>query len=272
MLETFRRRYPNHVRITEVTRQGAPQARNAALGLARGEWVQCLDADDYLEDSKIATQLESVRPETEWVIGAFRNLWPDGSTSDDFPHADPWKGLVFNHLVGHTNANLYRRDLLERVGGWNESTPLYDDPNLHFKLLRTEAHYLIDPRISSYYRHHHGQRVTSDRRGEQSLQAVELIERAIAHLRANRPDYFSSNRSYFYGALLRQLRILATRNLTLASALYRIHFPDPSRSERLMLVPTYTRLYPLLGFRRLENWRRKLSAILPDTWKQRLKR
>jgi glycosyltransferase involved in cell wall biosynthesis len=271
ILETYRNEYPDLIRLIEVAEQGAPQARNAALRIARGEWIQSLDADDLLNDNKIASQIDRARSDTDWIIAPVRNLWADGGADDDHPLPDPWKGLVYNHLVGHTVSNLYRRSALLRVGGWNEATPLYDDPNLHFSLLRDQAPYLIDSTVNSYYRHHDGTRVTATRHREQSLQATQLVEAVISWLTTHRSAYFRENSTYFYGALLRQLRILATRDLALASELYRTHFPNLDPKIALPLVPTYTRLYPLLGFQNLERLRLALSGILPLSWKQRLK-
>src|SRR3954469_10835053 len=49
--------YGDHVVLRRTHRKGAPVARNVVLEEAQGEWVQFLDADDYLEPEKIARQL-----------------------------------------------------------------------------------------------------------------------------------------------------------------------------------------------------------------------
>ena len=51
------RSFGERVCVMEGGHQGANHARNLVLENARGEWVQYLDADDYLEPGKISTQL-----------------------------------------------------------------------------------------------------------------------------------------------------------------------------------------------------------------------
>jgi glycosyltransferase involved in cell wall biosynthesis len=48
--------FGSKVRLIQTNHAGGNRARNAALREARGEWVQFLDADDYLEPEKIARQ------------------------------------------------------------------------------------------------------------------------------------------------------------------------------------------------------------------------
>lgn len=212
---------------------------------------------------------------TQWVIGAYYNLWPDGSTDTSIPDPDPFRGLVMNHRVGNTNANLYRREALARVNNWNEATPYYDDPNLHLRLLKAGTNYVIDPVVRSCYRHHAGEhRVTNNNKALQTSQAVDLIVETINFLSSNRPDYFQQNAPFFLGALLRAIRILATYDLDAATVAYRIHFGPAAKwaiDRPYELVGRYTRLYPYLGFRNLERLRLALATVLPAALKRRLK-
>src|SRR5438045_4211310 len=47
------------VRVHAQPNQGASSARNAALALAQGEYIQWLDADDLLGRDKITKQMEA---------------------------------------------------------------------------------------------------------------------------------------------------------------------------------------------------------------------
>src|SRR3954453_19813977 len=53
--------YGDRVILRRNRGKGAPLARNAVLQEAQGEWVQVLDADDYLEPEKIAKQLAEAK-------------------------------------------------------------------------------------------------------------------------------------------------------------------------------------------------------------------
>ena len=52
------RRFGDRIQLIVTENCGGNHARNRALQAARGEWVQFLDADDYLEPEKISRQME----------------------------------------------------------------------------------------------------------------------------------------------------------------------------------------------------------------------
>ena len=274
IMESSRQSAPDRILTITHPVQGAPAARNAGLAIARGEWIQFLDADDHLTEDKLVKQWQLIDGSTDWIISSFRNLWVDGSFTDDHPHEDPWRGLVFNHQVGHISANLYRRSAIERAGGFNECTRYYDDPNLHLRLLRTGATYLIDPVVRSYYCHHPGERVTGGNYAVQAQQAIDLIVEALDWLALERPDYLRQHAAHFRGSLLRQIRILATNDLAAAAANYHKHFGGKKTAyarAALENVPRYTRLYPYLGFANVEAVRIAAADWLPPRLKRILK-
>src|SRR5262245_62172633 len=65
------RQYEGHLRWESGQNRGGGYARNRLLELASGEWIQFLDADDYLLPEKVAQQAEFVvqRPEVDILIG-----------------------------------------------------------------------------------------------------------------------------------------------------------------------------------------------------------
>ena len=50
--------YGDQVQLVRSSHAGANVVRNRLTDLARGEWVQYLDADDYLLSNKIADQMD----------------------------------------------------------------------------------------------------------------------------------------------------------------------------------------------------------------------
>jgi glycosyltransferase involved in cell wall biosynthesis len=50
------RKFGAAIRVEQASHGGANRARNLILKAARGEWLQYLDADDYLRSEKIAQQ------------------------------------------------------------------------------------------------------------------------------------------------------------------------------------------------------------------------
>ncbi len=83
------RSFGNRVRSEVGTHRGGNVACNRLLELARGQWVQYLDADDYLLPEKVAGQIEfllthldadvvfgPVTIEHWWEHKVRRQLWP----------------------------------------------------------------------------------------------------------------------------------------------------------------------------------------------------
>ncbi|WP_420457737.1 glycosyltransferase [Neolewinella sp.] len=270
----FVRSHPTHVRFGNCATPGAPAARNHGVALSHGEWLQFLDADDTLDADKIADQL-SLAGTTDWVVGGYRHLYPDGNTLDTLPHPDLWFGLFHGYRTGCTHANLLRRTALYAAGGWDESLTSNQDCELWFQLLRTGAIPRIDPTIKSYYHHHDAPRITNADPAGKQANRVRFLADANDYLFTTRPTYWQQHAPYFLGALLRAVRMLATHDLPAASAAYASYFgaarPWPLPDRPLELMPRYTRLYPTLGFAPLECSRLLLTRYLHPALKQLLK-
>ena len=106
---------------------------NAGFRAARGEFIQFLDADDFLAPEKIETQVAvfQANPQADIVRGRFRRfqrhagqaVWVD---ADAAPPADLLGALIASTNVGAEtglliHSLLFRRRTLERLGEWDET-------------------------------------------------------------------------------------------------------------------------------------------------------
>ncbi|THH39723.1 glycosyltransferase family 2 protein [Neolewinella litorea] len=276
-LDLLKRAVKDHsgrIRLATCSTPGAAAARNLGASLSSGEWLQFLDADDTLAPDKITRQLELAHS-ADWVVGAYRHLYPDGSTEDSIPHADLWLGLFHDFRTGCTHSHLLRRTALDRAGGWDERLASNQDPELVFRLLKAETPHVIDPVVGSFYHHHDSaDRITHRDPAGGCQRRVQMLAAANSYLIAHRPEYWREHAPYFLGALLRAIRMLATFDLESASDAYRAYFGHPNEwaiDQSYELVGRYTRLYPYLGFRNLERLRLALATVLPEALKRRLK-
>jgi glycosyltransferase involved in cell wall biosynthesis len=137
--------FGSRIRWETGPNRGGNVARNRLLELARGEWLQYLDADDYLLPLKIARQVNFLRDNPTCDVVYSPILWVRWSetgveemvTSIPQPH-DPWILLARWHLP-QTGGPLWRRETLIAVGGWKTDQPCCQEHELYLRLLQSGA-------------------------------------------------------------------------------------------------------------------------------------
>lgn len=142
VLESYKEKIQN-ISIFQETKKGAPAARNKGLKYAKGKWVQYLDADDELLPQKLEKQVKLAEHENvDCVIGnAFLVEEKAGTlqkTLRPLYNKDVWIGLIKSQL-GITSAILWKREILEKVQGWNENMTSSQEYDLMFRLLKSGA-------------------------------------------------------------------------------------------------------------------------------------
>jgi glycosyltransferase involved in cell wall biosynthesis len=135
------RQFEHRIQIDCGPNRGANYARNRLLELANADWIQYLDADDYLLPSKISGQLAEIDKDThvDVLYGPVTVKWHrqvDVTTvlsEIPEPH-DPWAQLALWHLP-QTGAPLFRRQALIDVGRWREDQQCCQEHELYLRLL-----------------------------------------------------------------------------------------------------------------------------------------
>jgi len=132
------RSFGERIRWERTPHRGAAAARNRLLELARGEWVQYLDADDLLLPGKIERQLAAARAAGDADLVASPYLSATGRTLRG-PHGhDPWLCFLEGRL-GTTSSHLFRREALVRIGGWEAWRRAAQEQDLLQRLLASGA-------------------------------------------------------------------------------------------------------------------------------------
>lgn len=136
---------PNNYREVETSGLGPAGARNRGLALARGEFVAFLDSDDAWLPQKLGMQLSALArdPAAGFCFTDFSEFGDDGSFSRErhlIPRA--MEGCIYPavlqviHNVITTPSVMVRRNLLEQVGGFDESMRICEDIDLWTRLAR----------------------------------------------------------------------------------------------------------------------------------------
>jgi thioesterase domain-containing protein len=128
---------PRPFRIAHCPEQGANNARNLGYTLARGDYVQWMDADDALGVEKIALQVEALERDPDSAIAycdwmSSRHL-PDGTRRDNVNALNQVDDQILRSLSGvwyPPHSYLIRRDaaeILQAENAWLPETKIGTD-------------------------------------------------------------------------------------------------------------------------------------------------
>jgi glycosyltransferase involved in cell wall biosynthesis len=255
VLHDLASRHPDTVRVLYGPNRGGNHARNRGLRELECDFVQFLDADDYLKPQKIERQVLTAERATRaasFIAG--RSCWHD-APEDERPGLDrpddPWEALVHRQL-GNTCANLWRRDSLLAVGGWNEKYRSSQETELMFRLLRDG---FDDVAYSD-------QADTVTRRTEGSVSSVPSLEKSrrhvdvrlaiLAHLRSS-GKLTSDLESALFMQLFRYIRGVHQHSPLAASRYMTTLLGSVSEESIPPSYARYTWLYKRLGYRPVER-------------------
>jgi len=133
-------------------KKGACAARNKGLSLAGNDFIQFLDADDEILEGKLKRQLQLIgSAKADIVSGTYEFVAPNAIIKRRIkkPHSDMWKGLISTQL-GITSANLWRKEALLQIDGWDESLSSSQEYDLLFRLLKNENRLVPDYELSCF--------------------------------------------------------------------------------------------------------------------------
>lgn len=135
-----------NIKVVNQENSGASAARNKALSMANGDYIQWLDADDLLAPDKIATQMSNAVPgEVSKILlscswGSFyykkekAKFIPDALWEDLDPKEWLYRKINGNLWMASMSWLVSRR-LTEMSGPWNESLSLDDDGEYFLRVI-----------------------------------------------------------------------------------------------------------------------------------------
>jgi glycosyltransferase involved in cell wall biosynthesis len=176
-------RYP--VRYIRQPNRGIAEARNCGFNATAGDYVMFLDADDRLTCDSVQAHLHcfAAHPGVGFVVGEIE--WIDskgnytGTAKSELLKQNHYEELLKVNHVANTIAVMFRRSVLEHVGGFNSFFSPAEDYEILLRAGRTypSAHHSA---VVAQYRRHS---TNTSRKGAVMLRAthrVMLAERCLA--------------------------------------------------------------------------------------------
>jgi glycosyltransferase involved in cell wall biosynthesis len=247
------------IRLIQQPNRGATAARNHGFRESQGEYIQFMDADDVLMTRKIAHQarLAEKTGRPDLIVGSFTILDARGKVLQERYYTR--KGDLWIHLMrtdlGNTISNLWKRSIVEAVGGWDETMRSSQEYDLMFRILRITQNVVFDTELYSIVRKRETGSITQTNLGGNWIRYVNLRTRIIDHLRDKRSP---AELAQFHQFLFDSIRVLYEHDPKAALEFHAKELPkgfkpSPSPTTR----PTYLALYNILGFRNTQRlWAR----------------
>jgi glycosyltransferase involved in cell wall biosynthesis len=263
--------FGNRIRWETGPNCGGNVTRNRLLELAEGEWLQYLDADDYLLPLKIERQMGFVRDHARCDVVYSPVLLVNQSergASEEviaIPEPrDPWI-LLARWRLPQTGAPLWKREALIKVNGWKPDQPCCQEHELYLRLLQAGAQFCYFGECHAAYRLSHTDTVSSRNRTEVYRQRLEIKERMEQFLRT-RGELTSSRLQALNQARFEIARMTWLRDPT--SALKIVDRIKQRQPEFLPEPPaargSYRWIYQIFGFgtaERIAACKRRLVAV-----------
>jgi len=259
-------KFGDAIRLEKGAHGGANHARNLLLKAARSEWIQYLDADDYLRPEKIERQFSEAgaADETDVIYSPIlTEEWKAGQALP--PVAEPLDSAadIYTQLLRwqlpQTSGALWRKATLEAIGGWDENpTQLCDEHDCYFRALKAGRRFVFAPTPNAVYR------IWSEETRCHSNQRPVIYSRTALSeaLRAwlkERGKWTPAHDAAIGQAFLEMARKLASDDISFATRYHAARKRD-IRLAGPAAPQSYQFAYRALGFRAAELLARVLRA------------
>jgi glycosyltransferase involved in cell wall biosynthesis len=173
------------VAVVTQANQGAAAARNHALSLSRGDYIQWLDADDILAPDKVAWQVEALdrchskRTLLSSAYGRFYYRWHRARFAPTSLWCDlsPLECMVRKmeeNIFMQTMVWLVSRELTEAAGPWDRRLLGDDDGEYFCRVMLASDGILFVPDARSYWRMSGSNSLSQVGRSDRKLEAQLL--------------------------------------------------------------------------------------------------
>ncbi|MER3494736.1 MAG: glycosyl transferase family 2 [Mastigocladus sp. ERB_26_2] len=160
--------YGNKIIWKSCSHKGGNHARNLGFVLSKGEYIQYLDADDYILPEKIERQvhfLEKTGADVVYGDWRYKRHLPDGTSYLDKIEiaglqADILESLLLDWWTAVASL-LYRRAAVEKSGGWDEELAVAQDRDFFLSVVINGAKVVYQPGCYSVYRRYGNVTVSS---------------------------------------------------------------------------------------------------------------
>jgi glycosyltransferase involved in cell wall biosynthesis len=177
------------VRLIRQKNQGSGAARNKGFQLCKGKYIVFLDSDDRLLPKALEISLKFLEnhPECAFSYGHVKLITSDGSPLPIPPQSciekDHYYKLLQHNYIWNPSVQMFRRDILKSVGGFDASLRRAQDFELNLRITKKYPIICIDKAIAEY--RYHEQNI-SQNYGRQLKFTALVMQKQLQYVRGNR--------------------------------------------------------------------------------------
>lgn len=234
ILNEFRNNYPEKIQILQETKPGAPAARNTGLRIAKGQYIQFLDADDLLEPNKIKHQINLITSETTqpaFIAAACKKIdLSEKVTLVTDIETDPYFSPFINKC-GNTCSNLWNREVVLNVGMWNENLKSSQEADLMMRIVLSGNNFIIDKAPLTLVRERSSGQISHRNPESKWLQFIDIRLNYLNKLKGSNAVMYDRYKDIFFDFLMVSVLTLAKYNKEAAIGIYNRSIKDHWQSS-----------------------------------------
>jgi glycosyltransferase involved in cell wall biosynthesis len=167
------------LRLLSAGGRGISAARNMGFATSRGAFVAFLDHDDLWPTGRHAAMLAAFQRDAtlEAAYGRIVRRFEPGA------EVTPESKIEGHHAGWLICSGLYRRSLLERVGGFADDMKIGEDVDLYLRLVEVGMRFHLCE-VPGLIRRHHDANATNDLAGLEPAR-LAILRRKLARARAS---------------------------------------------------------------------------------------
>lgn len=211
ILNELKRKYSKLI-IEKEFKAGANAARNKGLTLAKGKWIQFLDADDLIEPNKISHQIslvEKQKTDVAFIAAACKRRAVSGHETTDFTIEPNHFIAAFTNQAGNTCANLWNYDTLKKINGWNEDIKSSQEADLMLRIVLDGGNFIIDKEPLTIIRSRENGQISQNNPIQNWKRYIDVRVTFLKKLKEIDPVSYQINKSVYQDSLLISILILA---------------------------------------------------------------
>lgn len=240
------------LRIHNQANQGVSAARNAGLGLACGQYVAFLDADDTWAPTFMEKLLATMEAQPDVVLAycGWQNVGLAGGRGEpyvppDYEHNEKWASFL-SACPWPIHAALTRSDAVRAAGGFDRRYKNAEDYALWLRIATLSTVVRV-PEVLAYYHHYSATQASCNR----ELAAIDNLDVQLRFLEAHPEIEHSLGkakvRNLVYGGLLKKA--------------YDCYWQRDMKCARHLFL-----LVLRAGYGTPKDWKYTLLSLLPAAW------